>query len=57
MPGFALARYWAGHEEEIAFLRAEIERLRGLVQTAADVLVKNGAESEGWRIRRALDGR
>jgi hypothetical protein len=57
LPGFALARYWAGHEEEIAFLRSEIERLRTLVKTAADVLVKNRAESEGWRLRRALDGR
>lgn len=56
MPGFALARYWAGHEEEIAYLRREIERLRDLVKAAADVLVKSGAEREGWRIRRALDG-
>ena len=55
MPGFALARYWAGHEEEIAYLRKEIERLRDLVQSAADTLVRSGAESEGWRIRRALE--
>lgn len=57
MPGFALARYWAGHEEEIAFLRQEIERLRKLVDTAADALVKAGAEQEGWRMRRAKDCR
>ena len=55
MPGFALARYWAGHEEEIAYLRKEIERLRHLVKEAAQLLVRNGAEHEGWRIARALD--
>lgn len=55
MPGFALARYWAGHEEEIAFLRTEIERLRSLVTTAADLLITNGFERDGWRIRRALE--
>jgi len=57
MPGFALARYWAGHEEEIAQLRSEIERLRKLVGSAADVLQKAGQDREGWRLRRALDGR
>ena len=56
-PGFALARYWAGHQEEIEFLRAEIERLRKLVDAAADALIKAGAEQEGWRMRRAKDGR
>ena len=57
MPGLALARYWAGHEEEIAVLRSEIERLRKLVGAAAGALVDAGAEREEWRIRRALDGR
>lgn len=56
-PGFALARYWAGHEQEIVFLRKEIERLRKIVDSAADALVKAGAEQEGWRVRRAKDGR
>jgi hypothetical protein len=55
MPGFALARYWAGHEEEVARLRLEIERLRSLVWTAADELMRAGAEREGKRIRRALE--
>ncbi len=55
MPGYALVRYWAGHQEEVEFLRAEIERLRMLVKTAADALVKCGAEKEGRRIQRALD--
>lgn len=56
-PGWALARYWAGHEEEIAFLRKEIERLRTVVDSAADALVKAGAEQEGWRVRAAKDCR
>jgi len=56
MPGFALARYWAGHEEEVAQLRAEIERLRTLVRSAAGALEKAGQERDGWRLRRALDG-
>lgn len=57
MPGFALARYWAGHEEEITLLRSELDRLRMLVRSAADTLQKAGKEREGSRLRRALDGR
>jgi len=56
-PGFALARYWAGHENEVAFLNGEIERLRKVIDSAADALVKAGAEQEGWRVRRAKDAR
>ncbi|MHB1344026.1 MAG: hypothetical protein ACYCX3_06670 [Thermoleophilia bacterium] len=56
-PGFALARYWAGHEEEIAYLRAEIDRLRGLVVNAADTLASKGLYSEAGHIRLALEGR
>lgn len=56
-PGFALARYWAGHEAEVAQLRAEVERLRRAVRAIADELEKSGHEREGWRLRRALDGR
>ena len=41
-PGFALARYWAGHEEEVAQLRAEIERLRRLVSLGC------AGAGEGW---------
>lgn len=57
MPGFALARYLAGHEEEFAQLRVEIERLRKLVISAAEDFEKAGQECEGWRLRRAVDGR
>lgn len=56
MPGFALARYLAGHEEEFAQLRVEIERPRKLVVSAAEVLEKAGLEREGWRLKRALGG-
>ena len=49
-PGFALARYWAGHEEEVAEPRAEIERLRALVSSAAEILEKSRKEPEGWRL-------
>ena len=49
-PGLALAHYWAGHEEEIAQLRREIERPRKLVVSAAEVLEKAGQEREGWRL-------
>jgi hypothetical protein len=56
-PGLALAHYWAGHEGEIAQLRREIERLRKLVVSAAEVLEKGGQEREGWRLRHAVDGR
>lgn len=55
MPGYALVRYWAGHQAEVASLQAENERLRALVRRASDALVENGAEREGQRIRRALE--
>ena len=57
MPGFALARYWAGHEEEIAYLRAEIDRLRTLLVNAADTLSSKGLYMEAGHIRLALEGR
>ena len=56
MPGFALSR--AGrHVEAIAQLRREIEHMRKLVGSAADVLEKSGQERRGWRLRRALVGK
>ena len=56
-PGFALARYSAGHQEEIAMLQAEIKRMRNLVMSAAETLKKAGQDREGWRLLRAADGR
>jgi hypothetical protein len=55
-PGFALARQWAGFEEELESLRKEIGRLRGLVQTAMRELESAGAQRAAWKLRRALDG-
>jgi len=55
--GYALARQWAGHEQEVAGLQEEIERLRSLVSRAAYDLERAGAEREANRIRRALIGK
>lgn len=41
----------------VEFLNSEIERLRKVVDSAADALVKAGAEQEGWRVRLAKDCR
>jgi hypothetical protein len=56
-PGFALARQWAGLEQEAAMLREEIARLRLLVSRAAADLGAAGAEAKSRRLLRALDGR
>lgn len=57
MPGFALARQWAGIEQEVEQLNKEIARLRGLVSRAAYDLKSAGAESKSRQLLRALDGR
>jgi hypothetical protein len=56
-PGFALARRWAGLEEEGDGLRQEIARLRVLVSTAASDLKAAGQERKAQRLIRALEGR
>lgn len=56
-PGFAFAHHWAGHQEEVEILHAEIERLRLLVKSAVTAREKAGEEREGWRLLHALDGR
>ena len=57
-PGFALARQWAGLEQEAEMLRKEIARLRTLVSTAAHDLKAAGHERKGQsltaRARRSL---
>lgn len=56
MPGWAVARQWAGFDQEVEQLRKEIGRLRGLVSSAAYELRDAGAESKSRRLLRALDG-
>lgn len=56
-PGFALARQWAGLEQEAELLRREIGRLRSLVASAVYELKRSGHESSARRLLRALEGR
>jgi hypothetical protein len=56
-PGFALARQWAGLEQEAEMLRKEISRLRSLVSRAAYDLKDAGQERKSRSLLRALDGR
>ena len=56
-PGYALARQWAGLEQEAEMLRKEIARLRGLISAAAYDLKPAGQEPKSRRLLRALEGR
>lgn len=56
-PGYALARQWAGLEQEAEMLRKEIARLRTLLCTAAYDLKAAGQERKSGRLLRALEGR
>jgi hypothetical protein len=56
-PGFALARQWAGLEQEAEMLRKEIARLRSLVAGAAYDLKAAGQERKASRLERAVEGR
>lgn len=56
-PGFALARQWAGLEQESEMLRKEIARLRGLLSGAAYDLKGAGQDRKASRLLRALEGR
>ena len=56
-PGFAIARQWAGLEQEAEMLRKEIARLRSLVSRAAYDLEQAGAQGKARRLLRALEGR
>lgn len=55
-PGWALARRWAGFEQEVEQLKKEIGRLRELITRAAYELRDAGAEQKSRRLLRALDG-
>jgi hypothetical protein len=56
-PGFALARQWAGLEQEAEMLRKEIARLRSLVSGAAYDLKSASQDRKANRLIRALEGR
>jgi hypothetical protein len=56
-PGFALARRWAGLEQEADALREEIARLRVLLNRAAYDLRDAGKDQQARRLLRALEGR
>jgi hypothetical protein len=56
-PGYALARQWAGFEQELDSLQGEIARLRGIIEGEAHRLEAAGKDVEAFRLRRALDGR
>lgn len=55
-PGFALARQWAGLEQEAEILRKEIARLGSLVSAAAYDLKAAGRDRKTNRLGRALEG-
>lgn len=55
-PGFALARRWAGVEQEAESLCREIARPRALLSAAAYDLKAAGQERKAAPILRALDG-
>jgi hypothetical protein len=56
MPGWAVARQWAGFDQEVEQLKKEIGRLRQLVSGAAYDLKAVGADAKSRRLLRALDG-
>jgi len=56
-PGYALARQWAGLQQEAEMLRKEIARLRTLISSAAYDLKAAVQEDKSRRLLRAVDGR
>jgi hypothetical protein len=56
-PALAVARQWAGLEQQTEMLRKEIGRLRGLVSQAAYELEAVGKDQPARRLLRAVDGR
>jgi hypothetical protein len=55
-PGYALARQWAGLQQEAEMLRKEIARLRTLISSAAYDLKAAGQEDKSRRLLRAVEG-
>jgi hypothetical protein len=56
-PAFAVARSWAGFENELKMLRDQVQRLANLCEAAAAALGRAGQEQEARRILRGLRGR
>ena len=56
-PAWALARQWAGGQEQHDHLRREIDRLRSIAQDAAYTLARLGHQDEANRIEGRLRGR
>jgi hypothetical protein len=56
MPGWAVARQWAGLDQEVEQLKKEIGRLRGLVSQAAYDLRDAGVDAKARKLLRAVDG-
>lgn len=56
LPGWAIARQWAGFDKEIEEMQKEIGRLRGLVSSAAYDLKALGADAKARKLLRALEG-
>lgn len=55
--GYALARQWAGHEQELEQLHKELNRLRSLISTAAlrPRASRSRPRSEDWMTRGGSD--
>lgn len=56
-PAFALMRQWAGFSSELDRLQKEVDRVRGLLYTAALELERAGKVREARTLQRALDGK
>jgi hypothetical protein len=56
LPGFAIARQWAGFDQDRERLEQEISRLRTLVSIAASDLRSAGQERKAARLLRGLEG-
>lgn len=54
---WALIRQWTGHDPAVAQREAEIQKLERLVWDAIYALQKAGLDSEGARLRRAIERR
>jgi hypothetical protein len=57
LPGFAIARQWAGFDQDRERLENEIARLRTLISIAASDLRNAGQERKATRLMRGLEGR